>query len=778
MDVGEVVKTEELTTTVFTDNGDVDTVSFINRTIHASIPIEYESIKDFLSKPLLINTFVWTTASAINTQLFTEATRTTLLSTAYWTNKMQGFGLIRGTVNYKVVINATPFVQGELLIRYVPCYADNTNASTDYSFLFGPNSKLEVKTQTPHVYLNCRESSAELSHPYINPKDFYEFVDGTSGDWGTLFIDVLAPLKTGSTLVSDVEVSIYAYFTDVELAAPMVAQSKESAIARAHSKDLPSLESKVQAKGTISKSLSIVSKAASSFAEIPALAAVAGPAAWVTDALSGVASFFGYSKPPLDTAPHVVARHNDHFGATSTGTGCEYPLAMRHDNALTTTKDLSIRDVDELSWTFLKGVEAWNQTINWATSNVTADSLLSANLNPAYLGNTYTNTTIAGHTVTYKVGPPAYYYSNIFKYWRGSISLRIKIIKTQFHTGRLQIVWTPSSTINVTPGLVNSIVALREIIDITTSDEINLDLPYYVPLNYLPMTGISGQLQIRVLNQLRAPETCSQDVQLVLFFKGGADLEFQVPTTTTVKSVYVAHAKSLTSSCVGNSGECGYSSYPAESSIGEIFTSLRQLLNRYTQIYFKDNSIIEAPFYIWPWFSSGISQDGTTGLLLSPNHGGDIFSMVAPCYAFMRGGMKVRFDRVGTADGASSSVHASLIPIAVGLGPIGTANPTPGTGSLINWNTASTAPAIGITDTDVNVGPLPFMVPYQSQYKCALTYMGSNFTNGAIQKFTPTQSLNITGTIGVSNSSLYRAIAEDFNFSYFIACPPLFISTT
>jgi hypothetical protein len=101
------------------------------------------------------------------------------------------------------------------------------------------------------------------------------------------------------------------------------------------------------------------------------------------------------------------------------------------------------------------------------------------------------------------------------------------------------VTWTPNKT--VTGGITDltSTLSLREIIDIREQTEVTLNLPYMIPESYLwtdPTASwsgntsyYSGQIDIQILNDLMAPETCPQTIDILVFVKAGPDFEFQVP---------------------------------------------------------------------------------------------------------------------------------------------------------------------------------------------------------------------------------------------------------
>jgi len=322
--MGEI--TNAPTTTTFVDDGTVISADYSSKTISTSIPTTSESISDFLAKPLYISSTQWTTASVQNTLLTSFSIGPTLIGNSYWINKIVGFNLFRGTAVIRVQINANPFQAGKLLCHFQPL--------SDPGIMNMRNTNTATKTQQPNAILDCRDAVAELRIPYVAPTDWYDKTL-TSYDWGTFYVSVLSPLVTGSAGETAVDMTIYMYFEDFELAAPLVNQSSGKSTkkykARVLKKGSIEAETIVATSGPLTQGLLAVGEAAGALGTIPFLSGVMKPASWVAGALSQVTSYLGWSKPRIDVAVAPIIRQGNRFSATSDGVDVAVPLAMRSD---------------------------------------------------------------------------------------------------------------------------------------------------------------------------------------------------------------------------------------------------------------------------------------------------------------------------------------------------------------------------------------------------------------------------------------------------------------
>ena len=70
------------------------------------------TIKDFLSRPIVINTGLWSSNTAAETQLYTANFPEALISNTMYQEKLRGLVGLRATLVVKVQVNSQPFQQG------------------------------------------------------------------------------------------------------------------------------------------------------------------------------------------------------------------------------------------------------------------------------------------------------------------------------------------------------------------------------------------------------------------------------------------------------------------------------------------------------------------------------------------------------------------------------------------------------------------------------------------------------------------------------------------
>lgn len=773
-------------TTVFADTADTILGDYTSKVEKDHLNVRLMSILDYLKKPMLIQTNNWNTTELKNANIYTGGIGEYLNSNPIWQKKLEGFSLIRGTAVLRLLINANPFQQGKLLLSFLPCF--DTFAGKDPSFSAMHNCNIAAKRQQPCVELDCRDGAAILKIPYITPDHWYNLYDQYY-DWGTWILSVLSPLYTGSGGENEVQVSIYLHFEDVELSAPMVPQSSGKSKRKFSAKSVSGSEAEKElgslVGNTISSALKISSTALGHLGNIPQLAHVCKPASWALGAASQITSHLGYSKPDNNVIQTNVTNEYHKYGATSEGADPALPIALRSDNALTLTDGLSIYEADEMSFSFLYAVSTCVETVYWTTSDLSNGVIYSKPIVPRNLCEVGVKTVGASST-NYGVGPPIYYFSNMFQLWRGSVNVTIKIPKTDYHSGRLQVTWTPSQFgINV-PTLISGQYALREIIDIREGNEFSFNLPWMLEQNYVETSNKSGTLDIRILNELRAPETASQTLELLVYFSGGKDFELQVPgfagSNSGFYSMPFSPQMDTGDELITKGGIAGEKIFPhetlyAQESMGEIPVSVKQFLNRNSQLQFRSFDDYGNTVIIYPWFNS--LPYLLTGGVQGQNVGGDISMLIAPLYAFFRGSVKLTLSpkaESGSSYQIPRNVFYTLVPYdpLVAIAPFGGGYALGGQGTS-NWVSGSSL--TGLQGVAVHQGDVPISsvhIPYMSKNKCSLNLFQTNSVVIQADKANPRVRVNVFSLGNFTNAAWFRSYGEDFQYSYFVGCPPVF----
>jgi hypothetical protein len=521
---------------------------------------------------------------------------------------------------------------------------------------------------------------------------------------------------------------------------------------------------------------------------------------WAANIGSSIASIFGWSKPRLNEPQTIITSQTLRYAGVCDGPEVAIPGGLSCLNRLETIDYGSYTNEDEMSLPFLYSVPYYSTSISWSAGAGQGTSLLSKLISPNNIITTDSDT-VAGHTLNYEYHVPFTYLSRAFRFWRGSIKVTLKFVKTQMHSGRLQVTWTPCTTVSNTPSQTTGVYSLRTIIDIREEEVVSLELPYLMYSDYLATSGgsqpsSSGQLDIIVLNDLRGPESVSQTIQMQVFYSAGDDYELAVPTNfATGSTTYIPQSNGdelviksvdqgaiLQKVAVGGKSTKHNPLWHATRCIGEKLMSIKSLLLK--------NSIINSfkSGFVWtsannmeffPFFVPACNLSAG-GLVSSVAIGGDAYSFLAPMYAFYRGAANFTiFDAVSNTNTFATGVNPgydfssqtqplienTLLNSNMFWGT--TISPVGGQGQWpFNPSNILDRPGLGMQH-----------VPYYNRFPMSLVTLMNGVDTPLTDPSTPIGwGYTVAGSNFSTQTILQRHMGDDFQLMFFIGCPPIPVS--
>lgn len=753
--------------------------------------VDEPSIRSFLAKPYLAASYLWTAADIQQQNIITYNT-SSILTTAIWQNKLYGYNLFRGSLVVKVVMNAQPFQQGRLLIRVLPF----VNAQP-LSYLSMHDTDLTTMTQQPNTEMDCRDTNSHLVIPWVGPNPWKSTTGGVA-DWGRVSVTVLSPLATGTSGSTGVEVQMFISIEDAEFAAPIVPQSGDRKKATRTTKKLSSEkeEEALAQDRPISSALSMASRVAEICKGVPMLSSMASPAAWVLRSTSNLASAFGWSKPNLTSSPTFVVLRPFHNFGNDSGSSQSESLSLAPDASTSILPGFAGTDVDEMSWNYIKSIPAYLEHFSFSTSANVGDSLYKKAVGPTLLYNQYNNGLASPNLAVFRTFPPFSYVTNAFGRYRGGIKMILKFVKTDFHSGRVMITWSPNPSLSTDPTNATSAYSMRTIVDIREVTEVEVILPYMLKSAWQQQDLDMGTVQIRVLNTLQVPATCSATIDVLVYYAAASDYDVAVPNNPSLMPYTPQSGDKPNTKSVGVIGNDS-STIPLveEYSIGEKFNSLKQLISRYSRIYFNSATIdTTVAFRMYPW-STGVFRGG----LISTSNGailGDMYSFISSGYALARGGMRYSINSSNSVftqmdfsrqafdlmeAGANAPLQLAGTTLATGF--------TSGSAYVSNLWVKPAASAASGTLTTANpaifvqsTNGIDVTLPQYTNNPSRLIVIDSDATKISANypyDLVPFMALQYSESSStVTNKAIYRAAAEDAQLGYFVGFPPLLVQVT
>ncbi len=736
-------------------------------------------IRDFLGRPSVIK-FGTLTTSAVRGDVVTSLDLPTdLLALPMYREKTRGFLNFRATVNLRFQANAQRFQQGRLFISYFP---QDTIAVKKAEIV---NPSLTLSTQLPRVDFDfATDSDVALSIPYVSPTLGYNQSD-LSGPMGRYRVRVYSPLLSPSGPAS-VDWSLWCWFTDVELDFPTF--TPQSGLRQAR-KPAPS-EMETRPVSTIFKK---VAKAATIFTDVPLISSVAGTVAWASNILAKTASSFGFSNPDTANTVSLQRMNLAHDIANVNAIGGAVSLGLLSDNRVQELPGFAGTDIDEMSFAYLSKISCYMANFSWTTGMPHGYPAYRKRLSVGLMGN------VSASAPDYFYPTPMAYIANLFQYWRTGFTFTFKFVKTEFHSGRLMVVYTPSPLANLT--FEESRFCYREVLDIRESNEFTITIPYTSTLPYQTMgkTSLSdggdiGYLHVFVLNPLTAPNTVSTTIDVITEVSADDTFEVAVPRNVNLPPVFytpgtgaptlVADKEEMIFEPQGlgeNAQEENKTATlmtPAPSiagirnndgglaaavnCVGEKITSFRSLAKRAAPYYVTATSdVVQAfrPKILW-------LDDCSDNVTVASPAGLDYINLIAPLYNYQRGGLKFHAYNINENNNSRLYIRGGLAPNTLGTAPFV---------SIVTADADKVANnALAITTGPEVSGGLSFTVPQYSRTHCEMYRLYTAATHTLpTDIYCSDLRVYIKRNVGASTTKILRQAADDWACGFFTGCLPI-----
>nr|QXV86538.1 capsid protein [Dicistroviridae sp.] len=455
------------------------------------------SIISFLGRPQLLKVFPVSADQVRNTQLLPKPIiiPDTLLNaeSGMYRNKLDGFTSFRATAVLKFQINSQPFQAGRIQMYSVPMP----------SLIAGRSEWLAKHismTQALHnVQLDlAKQTEIELRIPFISPFNSYDLIHGNY-PWAHLFVMVYSPVNQVGN--DKLECMLWGHFEDVVLGAPT---SGKISLPVAQGGNLGGLPPKkpsamvvnVERSKESSGIISGLSKSASNMYDIvgegiPALKGVTdvlstlakATGAGIGGIISGVGGLLGFSKPVLShSGMTVVSRPSQFFGNVN-GNDHSHVLSLDVLNAVDAYPGFGGTVFSETSLDYLKKIPQYITNFQYCANNKYNDKLAAWLVSPMNVipmsSSIYLEGNVNGNRMDNSQPTVLSYISSTFEYWTGSLVYTVRFVKSDYHSGRVEISYHPFVYDNVDTKRMDFVYRL--VVDLRKNSEVSFVVPFISP---------------------------------------------------------------------------------------------------------------------------------------------------------------------------------------------------------------------------------------------------------------------------------------------------------
>lgn len=799
---------------VFTDGdaGHTFTVnSHADATYRQGASGEKTDISNFLSRPALIETITWNEGSTFGLQINPWSA---YFNQSAVLRKIQNYARLRCKLKVKFVVNASPAYYGLAMASYMPLPQFQAGET---KILLGQDQHIVSRSQRPHIYIKPSTSQGGcICLPFVLHKNWFDLPDLSDMDnMGILSVESITTLRNASGVAGgDINISVYAWAEEVELAhtTALIAQSglvTQSGVQEEYG------------KGPISSVASAIGAVAGRLGDVPVIAPFARATQIGANAISGIASIFGYSRTPtIDDPKFVKNQPFTSFSSTGLGETVER-LTMDPKQGLTVdSRTIGLDGTDEMTIASIVTRESYLTQVEWTEAANAGATLWKTQVHP-----------MLGRRVNEDIWPtPMSYVGMPFGLWSGDIIFRFQIVCSNYHRGRMMVQWDPDGIPNSPLSNVNT--RATQVVDISTTRDFEFRVPYasdkpFLYLDQFPGENFgasppydsatcNGGLLVSIANSLTSLSG-SSDITIVISVRAADNMKYTRPRdlSNTVQlwaqSGLVAQSgvvspdehASVEGAPIGGQPLQLMDGHDEDSRLfsvfqGEQFLSIRDLMKRYTHsvtLVTEDTAVDYRSTRLeimMPRYPPGRGVT-TTGLGMFDSASGIAttnYVSVTPmnffrnCYLAQRGGVRWRLNSFGSSFPEIQAARTVSIRSATGL-TFTQSDPLASSAASIA-RSRSQEPAgfsgFHLTNGRTQMG-LCIEAPNYSPYRFYSTTNRHSFIGLSVDesdldsilwsitsdaKGTPTDSMT---------ARFYCAAADDYALFFFLNCPVIHIDT-
>jgi hypothetical protein len=570
-------------------------------------------------------------------------------------------------------------------------------------------------------------------------------------------------------------------------------------------------------KGPVSRVASNVASFAKQLSTVPIIKPFATATSFCAEATGRVASFFGWSNPPVIDDVHAYRSSIfPNFTSPEISNPTEKLTLDPKNELCIDSRTVGLDGTDELTIPSISQRESYIGSFGFTQANAAETLLWSSTVRPSL---TWYDLSAGGYTPT-----PMAHISQMFSQWRGDLIFRFKFIATKYHNGRVIISWDPYTDIT---GISDSeTVNYTQVYDLSEGCDVEMRIPYMQETPFLdtsgfsttysaitPQTGVigldNGALTVRVLNELTAPDA-SSSIDCAVFIRAADNFELANPQNIPKYSYFEPQSQlsdlsyelqSTESSLVKS--DMSAQNDPVDhlymSYMGERIRSIRTLLRRSAwsttlrvpnpgggkiEDYMLSSVLPRYPLQ-YGYDPNGVH---TTATLLTFNYTAvHPLSWMTPCFKGQRGATVITVNPA--APEIIRSLHMTRFKETKSAAKLlrqsgtGFANNNRVNYAILNGDGYNTVAGGAITNTKTAAG-LQCHAPFYSRYRFDDTspqtaFLGNSLTGTLEDAVVLSSTSSGDGpTMGDARYEIYYGAGIDFNLFFYLNVPVIYDQST
>jgi hypothetical protein len=765
---------------------------------------EQDGISNFLERSVEISSFQIPVAAPADTSVQLKVWDIISLEPSVRA-KLRNFAYLQSDLEITINISGTPFHYGKILISYQP-YPERNDVLKALETRVGVDPVayrpllLNYLSQSPGAKVMDVKDNQPLivNIPYISPKPMHRLFNSSTGvltdvtsyddleDAGSLYIYSINQSGSVSASPTDLSVYIYGRFTNVSLGtltATQVAVTTES-------------KDDEWTAGPVERTSAAISKYLGMLAMVPEIAPLAVPGSQVFKGISGVASYFGWSKPSKEGEVAYVKNLPFSAGCNVMGMDSALRLTLDPKQSLTVDSSFINDNKDEMIITAISGRESYLTTFSWADS---AAPMSTPIWKSAVTPEMYTWYNVLARSY-YQPTAPAFA-CKPFKFWRGTMHYRFEIVASAYHRGKLAIIFDPNIDQHA---LISAQTEPNKqymvVVDIADTQTVDVCINWAAPFPWLKtaptdVNGLAyrdaygttpvletfsgyanGFIRVVPFTQLQSPDSSDVSVNVYVHCP---DLEVQGPSGSLIPFDRTAlntesYLSPLDVSCLELNKSSAKTDYISLDHFGEHITSYRAMLKRY---HFHERALTSGTASFIEIKGQILPQPNPTFGNLGLQNQVSLYEYLRYAYLGVRGSFKTRL-RIDT--GHATTFGGNLQTTVTLEDPSSTFSGFTAVTNAIYTGYQRLSGSILYSPAEAN--GIEFDAPFYSNnlflFSFAQDYIGTNQDGNMELEFYRNFLVNQVRLTTPNNSMVTRSIAtgEDFTLMRFQGSVPFTVS--
>jgi hypothetical protein len=516
----------------------------------------------FFERPILVKEYSWAPGT-----LFWESFNpwSLFFDNSRNVNRLANFNLMRSRLCIKFVVNGNGFYYGRLLASYNPL-PDFDQVTKDRGLGVAVDSI--GASQKPHIYINPTEcQGGTLCVPFVHYQNALRIPDSQWDEMGKVTIRQLNMLKNvnvAPAVGQELTVSVFVWAEDVSLSVP-TSSNPTTIIPQGLEVVIP--QSDEYGDSPVSAVASTVARVAGRLSDVPVIGRFAKATQIGAGLVGEIGKLFGFSRTAIiDPIQIYVPRFVGGLANVNTPDATN-KLSLDVKQEVTVDPSVvGVSSADEMGLVSLAKRQSYYTTFPWQTTGNTyagpGTKLFQTQVMPTVFQTLLPTADPSNEWHLMPCGMTAL----PFKYWGGSMEFRFQIVSSNFHRGRLRIVWDPDSLTGGASSTGYNTMYTR-IVDIADMRDFTFKVGWGKEYSFLPVRnpmqledGLpvpsfaygdnahqslreiygNGTLSVYVVNDLTTPNpdpSVDASVEVNVFVNMCDDARFAEPTDAAISNI-------------------------------------------------------------------------------------------------------------------------------------------------------------------------------------------------------------------------------------------------